>query len=613
MNFETFLQPLRDDARTIAARCRNFQSHPALAQVALRLGQVAETSGPLHERPVLAAIIGGTGVGKSLLFNALIGRPEASPTSGAERLKTRHPVIARRPAEHALLPEIGTGEVQFVDAATPWLALADTPDLDGMDLRHREITERVIALADIVIFVTNPEKRANFAVLETVRAWAGRKRWFFVMNQIDTGESELEAIREDFDRRLRELDFSPDDGNRFLVSALTPTRRDFPRLRDTLLRERPREAAAALAVDAALGQVLHACEPTGLARIETLQGEIGQRARESNRAIIQQVHDAIERRRLADRLVPLLRKQIWVALPSRIGGPLALPILVHARLTALASAFQLWRLTTSGFSLWRIGLLATTLLAALRGSLEVRGLLARIDEELASLLADMAADVDRFLADRQLAAVAEPVEEARDHELREAVAAVPGAGPALARVLDRLAIAGEPGGVTFELAPLVAQAIELRAEEAAARCAGFFVQLLNILPLAAIAHIAWEIGSTWVAKQWLPGTFYLHAIAIFLLTLLPGYLLVGINVGRKLRRAETLASILAAAEKLPPCGPARALAQTASELAAIAAGLRALRSRAASVRAAIDAEFGVSEIGARQQEPVQPALQSAVP
>src|SRR5262249_19823454 len=162
---------------------------------------------------------------------------------------------ARRPAEHALLPDFGVGEVQFVDAATPWLAPADTPDLDGMDLRHREITERVIALADILIFVTNPEKRANFALLETVRAWAGRKRWCFVVNQIDTGEADLDAIREDFDRRLKELDFAPDDACRFLVSALQPERWDFARLRGTLLRERPREAAAALAVDAALGQV----------------------------------------------------------------------------------------------------------------------------------------------------------------------------------------------------------------------------------------------------------------------------------------------------------------------------------------------------------------------
>ncbi len=604
MNFDSFLQPLRDDARALALRCRDLQSHPAFAQLALRLGQLATPPDSLRERPVIAALIGGTGVGKSQLFNALIGRAEASPTSDAERLKTKHPVVARRPAEHALLPDFGDGEVRFLDAPTPWLALADTPDLDGMDLRHREITEHVIALADILIFVTNPEKRANFAVLETVRAWAGRKRWFFVLNQIDTVEADLDAVRADFDQRLTELGFAPDDSCRFLISALHVERWDFARLRDTLLRERPREAAAALAVDAALGQVLHACEPATLDRIAVLHDEIYAREKAVSREIVQRVHDAIEGRQLAGRLLPLLRRQVWSALPGRVGGPLALPVLIHARLTGLASAFQLWRITTGGFTLWRLGLLAATLFAALRGSVEVRGLLARVDDELAAPLADLSTDVTRFLADRQLTVRARPDDSSdpTDRELRDAVAAIPHAGHALARVVDRVTTAGEPSRITRELAPLVTEAIDRRAEDAAGKCVGFFVHLLNLLPLAAIGFAGYEIVATWLQKEWLPGAFYLHAAAVFLLTLLPGYLLICLNVSRQLRHTTTLAAILSAADRLPPTGPAQALTTIRTDLATILASLHSLRTRAASTRLAIDAEIGVAELGARVEE-----------
>jgi hypothetical protein len=237
-------------------------------------------------------------------------------------------------------------------------------------------------------------------------------------------------------------------------------------------------------------------------------------------------------------------------------------------------------------------------------------LLARLDDELAAPLADLATDVQRFLADRQLTVPA-PLATAdlvHEQELQQAVAAIPGAGNALARVLERLTAGGEAGLVSRELAPLITDAIDRRAEDAAARCAGFFVRLLNLLPLATLAHITYEIANTWVQHEWLPGTFYLHAAAIFLLTLLPGYLLICVNVGRQLRRTETLAGILSAADRLPATGPALALATVRADLAAILTGLRALRSRASSVRGAIDTEFGVSALGSRPQVPGESAV-----
>jgi hypothetical protein len=275
-------------------------------------------------------------------------------------------------------------------------------------------------------------------------------------------------------------------------------------------------------------------------------------------------------------------------------------VAVHARIAGLTSAFQMWRLTTSGFSLWRLGVLATSLFAALRGTIEVRGLVGRLDEDLAGPLADLSEEAGRFLADRHLAlpSASGSQEAALEQDLQQIAASLPGAGAPLARVLGALTVGGGQSRVARELAPLVTEAIDRRAEDAAAQCVGPFSRALNILPMAALAHTAYEVFNTWIAKEWLPGVFYLHAGAVFLLTLLPGYLLICLNVARQLRRTETLSSILAAADKLPPCGPAGALASVRADLAALLAGLRLLRQRATTVRQAINAEFAVHELGA---------------
>ena len=598
MNFDDSLNTLRSESRAIAARCQYLETHRAIAQIALRLRLVQSTgTNGAQERPVIAALVGGTGAGKSHLFNALIDRPEASPTSNATRLKTKHPVIARRPAEHALLPDFGDPETCCVDTADPGFALADTPDLDGMLLRHREIAQRVIAAADIVVYVAAPENYSNNEVLATIREWAGRKRWFFVFNQVDRGDGTIDEKRVVFDQRLKEIGFTPDDACRFLVAATEPQRWDFQRLRATLFKDRPREAGAALAVDALVGQILHACEPAWVQQVEALAAAVAAKEREIGERIIERVREGIDRRQLRERLLPILRKRVWAAMPGRTPGLLALPVAIHARISSIFSAFQLWRLATTGVSLWRVGLLAAMLLQSFRGAMEVRGILAVLDDELAPDLNHMATEIQFFLEDRGLSVPTEtpalPIEE----ELQQIAGSIPMAGAQLARIVGLLAKSGERGRVARELAPLLNDAIEARAEEAATHSVGWLAALANLLPIAAVTLACFQVVQSWINKEWLPAAFYFHALAIFALTLLPGYLLICLCVARQLRKNGSLEEMLGAAGRLPACGPAQALVLLHADLNAILSGLRRLSARAVSVRAAINTEFGSAVLG----------------
>jgi hypothetical protein len=474
-----------------------------------------------------------------------------------------------------------------------------------MELKHKEIAQRVIAAADLIVYVAAPEKHSNKDVLETIREWAGRKRWFYVYNQTDRGKGTIDEQRAAFDQRLREIGFAPDDTCRFLVAATEPKRWDFERLRGTLFHERPRETGAVLAVDAIVGQILHACELGWMNQVETLAAEVAEKEREVGELIIKRVSEGIERRQMCKRLQPLLRKRLWLAMPGRTPGLLALPVAIHARISSIFSAFQMWRLATAGISLWRVGLLATMLFQSFRGTIEVRGILAVLDEELAPELKRIATEIRFFLEDCGLSVPAEthavPIEE----ELKQIANSIPITGAPLARIIGLLAKSGERGRVARELAPLVNAAIDTRAEEAATHSVGWLAKFTNLLPITAVLHTCYLIVQSWIAKEWLPGTFYLHALALFALALLPGYLLIYLCVARQLNKRGSLETMLGVVKNLPACGPAQALVLIHADLDAILSSLRLLRARALSVRTAINNEFGGSILGAAKVDAVE--------
>lgn len=147
-------------------------------------------------RPLVVALFGGTGVGKSSLLNCLAGAPIARvgvvrPTS-QELTAYVHESV--RLAD--LPPEIAPKRLRIVRHAAPdsreilWI---DTPDVDSTDESNRSLTLEILPRCDLVAYVVSPEKYADRRAWTVLRERGGRHGWIFVFNHWDAADPSQRA------------------------------------------------------------------------------------------------------------------------------------------------------------------------------------------------------------------------------------------------------------------------------------------------------------------------------------------------------------------------------------------------------------------------------------
>ncbi len=180
------------------------------------------------DAPIVAAIVGPSGVGKSTLLNSIAGSQVS--LAGVLRPTTLTPLVwadEMQPDEYwaefsaRVATHLGD-RVHSVMAAshmTEHLTVIDTPALEphgGFD-----VAAQAVALSDLCIFVTSPTRYADG------RAWHFLRRTkrrgipiLFVLNRLPSHIEEQEAILGDFAKRLynRELLAAPDASLLFAVA-----------------------------------------------------------------------------------------------------------------------------------------------------------------------------------------------------------------------------------------------------------------------------------------------------------------------------------------------------------------------------------------------------------
>ena len=154
------------------------------------------------------ALVGGTGVGKSSLLNALAGATVS--TASVRRPTTSEPVAwvpaADRDGLAPLLAWLGVDDIREHEAdGLRSVAILDLPDMDSVETTHRERVEAVLPKVDAVAWVTDLEKYHDAVLHDAfLRTWVPRlDRQAVIVNKADRlADDDRPRIRRDLEADL---------------------------------------------------------------------------------------------------------------------------------------------------------------------------------------------------------------------------------------------------------------------------------------------------------------------------------------------------------------------------------------------------------------------------
>lgn len=188
------------DTGTPATLAQLLDASKRWAQHATRLGWIDEAArdsvaelpaamsadlfDPEEQTPLVVALFGGTGVGKSSLLNALVGKEIAKvgvirPTSLEATAYVHADIHFNTPARFL--------RAAHNDDRRRHLVWVDMPDIDSTAVANRELVLDFLPYVDLLVYVVSPERYRDEAPWALLREHVQTTAWVFVMNQMDRG------------------------------------------------------------------------------------------------------------------------------------------------------------------------------------------------------------------------------------------------------------------------------------------------------------------------------------------------------------------------------------------------------------------------------------------
>ena len=295
----------------------------------------------MQESFLTIGLLGGTGVGKSTVMNALAGSEIASASH--RRPHTDRVLIYSHEVTGPLVPPLPVGDLPWAlvghrSDAIRQVLLCDLPDFDSLLGEHRERAIRFLEHLDLLVWVTSPEKYGDGRFYEFLDQVPKAKQHFlFVLNKTDLlfqnesleqGYQQLTQLARTFQEHLRKQGL--DQPRLYVLSAreailfepLSPWNQ-FPSFKEEIFHRRDTKqimAIKAANMDVEVHSLFSALEAEGL-NLALFQQALAQSERgleDQRRSWIHTGDEAIQLW-LASRIHPAM--QSFKRDPSHLVGP----------------------------------------------------------------------------------------------------------------------------------------------------------------------------------------------------------------------------------------------------------------------------------------------------